>query len=503
MTHTTGPVPLDSQHYVARKFEQETLEHIFRKEWVLLLGPRQHGKTSALIRIRDTIRGAGLRCAFVDLQALPPALSFSRLLEWFARRIAASLGSVIVQRPQEPCDSLEDWLTCAVAMPGAPVVVLIDEASAISDDAVRNAFFGQIRALKSAAVAANPGALCTIVQFVFAGTFRPESLVDERNSPFNVCRRVDTDDLSGADVLTLAKLAFGRDEVDEISELIFENVGGQPHLVQTLLATASAHPRDGEARAVLAEIERIAQHGNDHIDSIFGAVISDQNLVRIASASATNGHILNDPANVDYRFATVIGLMRREERNLVFRNRLYKRMAESSTQLRPEVLQVNGNASPFYPLAISIFAFVSDLEYREICHAAHNGAISAVNSGSYRLALVAFGVALEAMLIDFLVQKNAILAATIAGLHGGGRPNFRAPHEDSTNPTTWSLANQMKVARAIAARNGPAEIPEALRQMRNYVHPTVMKNAYRPESELYPEALAAGGLVAIVMRDLQ
>lgn len=503
MTQTTGPVPLDSQRYVARRFEQETLVHIFNNEWVLLLGPRQHGKTSALIRIRNTVRSAGFRCAFVDLQALPPSPTFPQLLEWFARRIAASLGIQITGRPQAPEDSLEDWLTYAVPMPDARLVILIDEASAISDDAVRNAFFGQIRALKSAAVAAEPGSLCTILQFVFAGTFRPETLVDERNSPFNVCRRVDTDDLSTHDVATLAAITLGRDEVAEVSEVIYAHVGGQPHLVQTLLSLVADMPEDQEIAAIHTEIERIAHHGNDHIDSIFRTVFSDPDLTRIAANAATEGQVVNDPANPNYKFAAVIGLMRRNDLVLIFRNSLYKRMAETSKQLRPEVVQVNGQVSPFYILPMTSFLFILDDQYREICVAAYSGAVSAVNAGSYRLALVAFGVALEAMLTDFLVRKHSDLARTIAGLQGARRPQFRPPHEIAANPTTWSLANQMKVARSIAGRYGPAEIPEALREMRNYVHPTVMKNAYRPESELYPEAIAAGGLVGIVMRDIQ
>jgi predicted AAA+ superfamily ATPase len=92
MTHTNGPVPLGSADYAPRTFEDETLALLLKREWVLLLGPRQHGKTSALLRIRRKLIDTGLRCSFVDLQALPPALSFRELLEWFGRKVAQSLG---------------------------------------------------------------------------------------------------------------------------------------------------------------------------------------------------------------------------------------------------------------------------------------------------------------------------------------------------------------------------------------------------------------------------
>lgn len=496
MTHTNGPVPPDSPEYVARRFEITTFDHLLKREWVLLLGPRQHGKTSALLRIRNRLREAGLRCAFVDLQALPPGQDFRMLLEWVARKIAASLQAPPLVPPEGRGDSFEEWLNAAIPMPGTPVVIIIDEASAIRDEAIRNSFFGQIRALKSAGMAAEPGAVASVVQFAFSGTFRPETLVDELNSPFNVCRRVDTDDLTLLNVIELSRITLGREDVDRISNLIYEAVGGQPHLVQHMLASVIGLEGAEEEAVLATEIERIAQDGSDHIDSIFGTVVGDKNLTQIASVAAAHGQVLNDPANVDYRFIQVIGLLRRERANLVFRNALYQRIAQASTQLRPEQIQAPGIASHFYPLTEERFSFINDAQYREICQSAYNGAVAAINARSYRLALVAFGVALEAMLIDFLLrQPVGAIPTVIATLNRAQRPNFNPPYEDATKPETWRLVNQMKVARALRGAHGPVEIPEALREMRNFVHPAEMKNSYHPESELQPEAVAAGGLV--------
>jgi hypothetical protein len=504
MTYTNGPVPLDApDYYVPRTFESETLHHILKRDWVLLLGPRQHGKTSALLRIRNHLREAGLRCAFVDLQALPPGLTFPALLEWVTRRIAMSLNVPFVVAPEGRVDSFEDWLNSTIPMPGAPVVILIDEASAIRDELVRNSFYGQIRALKSAGMAAEPGAVSSIVQFVFSGTFRPEALVDELNSPFNVCLRVDTEDFTLANISGLSSIALRRPDVGNIPQLIFDAVGGQPHLVQHLLSVVVGLEGVGEEDAIAAEVERIVENGSDHLDSLLGAVMADKSLTGIAAVAAAQGQVLNDPANVDYRLIQVIGLLRRDGRNLVFRNALYKQIAEASPQLRPEQVQAQGIASHFYPLPGSSFGFIVDLEYREICQSAYNGAVAAFNARSYRLALVAFGVALEAMLVDFLTrQAPGVVATAIGQLHGRARPNFSAPHEVQTDPTTWHLVNQMKVARALHGANGPVEIPEALREMRNFVHPAKIKVSYLPESALHPEAIAAGGLVGIVMRDI-
>jgi hypothetical protein len=39
--------------------------------------------------------------------------------------------------------------------------------------------------------------------------------------------------------------------------------------------------------------------------------------------------------------------------------------------------------------------------------------------------------------------------------------------------------------------------------MRNFVHPSVMKQSYLSEPALRPEATAAGGFIEMVMRDIR
>jgi len=431
---------------------------------------------------------------------MPPGLSFREVLEWFARRVASSLGHQLQHVPGGSDDALEDWLACAVPAPGAPAVILIDEASTIRDQGVRNAFYGQIRALKSTVAVAPSGSLSSIVQFAFAGTFRPETMVDERNSPFNVCRRVDTEDLYLDQIKTLAGAAVSANQVDEVSNLIYGGVGSQPHLAQILLTTAANREPGQEAQAVITELERLASAGNDHLDSLFRVVVQDPRLARIASAAAAHGRVDYDPANVDYRFMIVVGLMRREAGQLVFRNPLYERIARSSPQLRPEASCQPEASSHFYLLEDTTVSFIADSEFREICCAAYNGAVTAINAHRYRLALIGFGIALEAILLDWMLRRPAPDIAT--AIAAASSINFTR-YEDRADPSTWRLVNLMKVARQLNGVRGPLELPEPLRQLRNFVHPSVMKVSYLSEPKLVHEAIAAGGLVGGVMRDIQ
>src|SRR5689334_18114330 len=97
--HLLGAVPIESQAYIVRPFEKEILNNILGTNWVLLLGPRQHGKTSSLIRVRNELITAGFDCAIVDLQAMPPCESYEELIEWFANRVAQAFGRILTYRP--------------------------------------------------------------------------------------------------------------------------------------------------------------------------------------------------------------------------------------------------------------------------------------------------------------------------------------------------------------------------------------------------------------------
>ena len=68
---------------------------------------------------------------------------------------------------------------------------------------------------------------------------------------------------------------------------------------------------------------------------------------------------------------------------------------------------------------------------------------------------------------------------------------------------TWRLVNLVHIARRLNGHRGPLEVSEALRNMRNYVHPGKICEVYLAEIEMEPEAVTAGSLVAAVMRDIQ
>lgn len=482
-----GPVLLEDLDYAERPFELELVRQTQAGRWVLLLGPRQHGKTSALLRLRRTLNENGVQTVMVDLQAKPPFATYAQFTTWFSRKVAAALGHKIVI---EETDDLSVGLAQALPAGVTPIVVLIDEASNIDDDQWRNSFFGQLRAISSERAAVDDGHIAKRLRFVFAGTFRPERLVAEANSPFNICERIDTADLLVDDIEYLAK-RVGLKEPAKISVAIHAAVGGQPYLVQRLIQIALA--ADDPHMAIADEFNRLAE--SDHISNLFRRVLSDEALSSIVSSATAGQGVALSPGDEDQRFLLILGVMERSGGTLQFRNSLYATTAARSPQfsrvVAPEVRRV-----VLFPMEQDRFVGIVDTQLREIAYAAQKGAVGAYQSGSCRIALAGFGTAMEAVLMDYLKRQTPADLATAAA-HRLNPKHF----EISTDPTTWNLNNLMRGARGLLGQ-GMLDIPENMREWRNLIHPGVCIQAYKLDIDLIPEVGVAAHQLDIILRDL-
>lgn len=490
MAHLQGPVPFGDKDYIERPFEHELRRELMANRWALLLGPRQHGKTSALVRLESALSENGMPAALVDLQAAPATQSYAEFAAWVGRQVRQQLGTT--DQPAIDSDDIGLLLGAALAPGRTPAVILIDEASNIPDAGWRNAFYGQLRAISSRRAAAGPEDAAARLRFVFAGTFRPETLIHAANSPFNVCERIDSDDLTAEDVNELTCEILGNEHA-ALSQPIFEEVGGQPFLVQKLLSKVRG--REEMQVALEAEIAKLRTGESDHIVDLFRKMLSVPSLAAIGARMVRDGAAPVEAADPDFRYMQVLGLARRSGTNLVFRNQLYARIAATSPQLGGTT--PSPTLAPMFPVSIAAFNNVQKAELREIAWAAHKGAVAAYRAGANRLALAGFGGSLEAMLLDLMqryTQGSLATKIAAAGIAFGGR-------EKSNDPTTWNLATLIKAAPHAGGGRG-FNPPEALREWRNLIHPAVAQRHYRPDNELEPEARSAANLHEILLRDL-
>jgi hypothetical protein len=490
MAHLQGPVPLIDRDYIARPFELELQRELMADRWVLLLGPRQHGKTSALVRLQTSLMEIGMPTALVDLQAAPALQTYAQFARWVSSEARRQFGTA--DAPLVDSEDIGVLFEASLDSSATPAVILIDEASNIPDAGWRNAFYGQLRAISSRRAIASATDPSARLRFVFAGTFRPETLIDMANSPFNVCERVDSSDLTLEDVKKLTSDILGAEQ-EAFGVEIFEFVGGQPFLVQKLLSRVRR--RDSIEAALEAEFSELLTGQSDHIVDLFRKMLSDPELAAIGARMVRDGAAPLEAADPNYRYMQVLGLARRSGSNLVFRNRLYSEIAAASPQLGGTAPAPN--LAPMFPVSKVAFAKVRDAELREIAWSAHKGAVAAYRAGSNRIALAGFGGSLEAMLLDVMLRQSS---GEIARIVSAARITFDG-RENKNNPRTWNLSSLIKAAPHVGAGR-PFEPPQALREWRNLIHPALAQRNYRLDTDLEPEARSAANLHEILLRDL-
>ena len=331
--YNQGAVPLSSKAYIPRAFEEAVFQESCAGRWVLLLGPRQHGKTTGLVRLNGKFREAGLTAALVDLQGLPPCGSFPELLRGVADQIRRAMGRDAPRPRAEDQGDLAAWLEGLFPPGGPPVVVIINEAGSIENPQFRNSFYGQIRQLSSLRAYAKPEAIAVRIRFVFAGTFRPETLVLEQNSPFNVCQTIETEDIpldKAKALATQVDAAMG-----QFVERAYAIVGGQPFLLQTAFQETSRRSEVPPEAAFTEALEKLPQLAAAHLEGIFSKIIVSPVLVAKVARMVHEGATEFLPADSDCSFLQVLGLARREGPNLVFRNSFYAANAKASPHWWP------------------------------------------------------------------------------------------------------------------------------------------------------------------------
>lgn len=493
-----GVVPPNSPAYVQRPFEDEAFGHLTsaQGDWVLLLGPRQHGKTSGLLRLRERLEAAGYTVPWLDMQAYGGTGEYSTLLAWVARQVADAVGQ---ERPEPPAGREEDveaWLLAALAGCEGAVAVIIDEAAAVPA-AYRQRFYGQLRALFNARRMRGPDHVLARLTFLFSGTFRPELLIDSDNSPFNVSKDVTPMDLSLDDARDLAR-TVGGGELVAYADRAFELVAGQPYLLQLLLDAVAKRTSDEDRTAAFdATITNLRLGRDRHLTSLFERVLADADTSTVVTELVAAGQAITfSAADPQHRWLVVLGVAQQSDGQLYFRNSLYREFAAGSPQLTPEDRPIEPTVQPLLHPDVSMFDCMEDEKLRELALDSTEAAVDAYNGGHPRLALSGFGSALEAILLSFLENlDHQDLAHARQGVPSDKRP--------SGPPRGWTLQQMSLVAHdTTALPRANQALSSAVRNWRNLIHPDKARAEWLTEDELRPEAQTAAAILQMVLRDL-
>ena len=294
--NTAGPVRPD-RHYCIPPLDRLDLDDVLAlvrdEKYFVLHAPRQTGKTSALLALRDRLRADGYRCVYANVeggQAMRGDVAevMRTVLGALASRARWELGDEFldgvwpgVLAKHGPGGALLEALTRWAAADAKPLVLLIDEIDALEGDSLLSVL-RQLRAGYDRRPAGFPQSvvLCG-VRDVRDYRIRSASAdaVVAGGSAFNVkAKSLRLGDFSRGEVAALLgqhTAETGQAFTAGAQELVWERTQGQPWLVNALAYDACFEDKAGRdrsrpvgAEAFRAAQERLILRRETHLDQL-------------------------------------------------------------------------------------------------------------------------------------------------------------------------------------------------------------------------------------------
>ena len=243
-----GAVDTDSPLYVERPADREILDGVqISRALFTLRGPRQVGKTSLMLRVKDRVEAgdAPLQAAFIDFQAFPAGALASSDKVW--RQIACAVAESL----RLECDPV--WRSGSSAIGNftsflekqvfaanpAPLLLCFDEADRIFSRPFCDEFFGQVRSLFN--LGASDRAWKK-VRWLIGGSSDPVFFIrDITQSPWNIGRKVELQGFDAGQVRQLTE-HLGLLPEPALTERLLRYLGGLPYLTHLLLYCWTREP---------------------------------------------------------------------------------------------------------------------------------------------------------------------------------------------------------------------------------------------------------------------
>ena len=294
--NTTGPV-VAADHYRIPPLSRLDLDDLLRlvreKRYFVLHAPRQTGKTSALLALRDRLHGDGYRCVYANVEGAQTARedvgrAVRTVLGRLASRARTTLGDEFLDgvyrgliETHAPDEVLIEALARWAAADARPLVLLIDEIDALVGDSLL-AVLRQLRAGYDQRPRNFPQSviLCGVRDVrdyrIHSGS---ANTAVAGGSAFNVkAESLRLGDFSRDEVAALLgqhTAETGQAFTAGALALVWERTQGQPWLVNALAYDACFRHKAGrdrsrpiDAEAVLAAQERLILRRETHLDQL-------------------------------------------------------------------------------------------------------------------------------------------------------------------------------------------------------------------------------------------
>ena len=336
--NTTGPV-VAADHYcippLARLDLDELLRLVRDKRYFVLHAPRQTGKTSALLALRDRLNADGYRCVYVNVEVAQTAREdVDRAMRAVLGRLASgarmTLGDEFLEGVYRdlaakyvPDEVLLEALARWAEADAKPLVLLIDEIDMLIGDSLlsvlrqlRTGYHQRPRSFPQSVV------LCGVRDVrdyrIHSGS---ANAVIAGGSAFNVkAESLRLGDFSRGEVLALVgqhTAETGQPFMTEALETMWSRTLGQPWLVNALAYDACFRDEAGrdrsrpvDADAVRASQERLVLRRETHLDQLADKLREDR--VRRVVEPLLTGAETRALTDRDLEYVRDLGLVARD-----------------------------------------------------------------------------------------------------------------------------------------------------------------------------------------------
>ena len=317
-----GTMAPDSAFYMVREEDTIALGAIARQGVTITIkGPRQVGKSSLLIRVREAAERAGKTLVFLDFQLLKPVLhDADAFFRYFATLIGYQLR--VEDRTQDywqlplpnPFRCTEYVGRYLVGALERPLLLAMDEVDSVFDTEFRTDFFGMLRAWH------NNRAFDMAwrkVDLALVTSTEPYYFIDNLNqSPFNVGEVIELQPLSVAQVVDLNR-RHGEPLPQAQAGQLAVLVHGHPYLVRRALYLV-ASGRIAATDLFAGAVEESGPFG-DHLRSLLTRLHAKPELIEGLRQVLRSQSCPND---LFFRLRGA-GLVRREQQHVLPNSPLY------------------------------------------------------------------------------------------------------------------------------------------------------------------------------------
>ncbi|MFW6732290.1 MAG: AAA-like domain-containing protein, partial [Synechococcus sp.] len=329
--------------YLVRPADQQLLELCRQSRFAYVLTPRQLGKSSLMIRTAEELLAEGFRAVMVDLTQIGTGSDaekwYGDVLEVVADQLELATNARAWWK-QEAETGLTLRLTrffeeVVLVEVSEPIVFFVDEIDTTLSLAFTDDFYAAIRYFYVAR-AQNPA--LRRLSFVLIGVATPADLIrDPKRTPFNIGERVDLRDFTPAEAKPLAQgLPLPPPEAERALGWILGWTGGHPYLSQRLCSVlAETPPQEWSEAAVDQAVgrtffgERSEQDNNlqfvrDMLTKRAPEGYGTELLRTYRTIWQGKQPVADEEQNLVHSHLKLAGVVRRDGRQLVVRNRLYQ-----------------------------------------------------------------------------------------------------------------------------------------------------------------------------------